>query len=331
MLKLAFGALGKTHVSSASFNNHWGVPLTLASLPREAAYGVVEIGNEPFRRNPAAGLVRPSACGARHHHCSRASRVLRQLRSHCRRQVRIFEGIVPGGSALIPYDNPHAERLIARAKQAHVARILGFGVTPAAMRGSYPTTKAARAPTSRPTSSASRSSSASARRPAHRRERTGRAAMRRGRRRRRVERGGRAQAVLRAQGSRGALRRWRSGRDRRKLQRQSGFDGRGAGATGQGARPPHRRAGRHAGDGPRRSRPSCGPRRSARNRASRSRFSLRPANENLVGRLALGAARRLCAKLPPRLRPESFRRCARAIRCSSRAPTAAACPSSSKR
>ena len=60
MLRLAFGALGPTHASAASYNNHWGVPLSLASLPREAQFGVFEIGMNHFGEIRAlVGFVRP--------------------------------------------------------------------------------------------------------------------------------------------------------------------------------------------------------------------------------------------------------------------------------
>jgi UDP-N-acetylmuramoyl-tripeptide--D-alanyl-D-alanine ligase len=48
MLRFAFGALGATHASAASYNNHWGVPLSLASMPRETQYGVFEVGMNHF-------------------------------------------------------------------------------------------------------------------------------------------------------------------------------------------------------------------------------------------------------------------------------------------
>lgn len=60
MLRLALGALGPTHVSAASYNNHWGVPLSLAALPQESAYGVFEIGMNHFGEIRAlVGMVRP--------------------------------------------------------------------------------------------------------------------------------------------------------------------------------------------------------------------------------------------------------------------------------
>ncbi|MGN6148286.1 MAG: Mur ligase family protein, partial [Rhizomicrobium sp.] len=60
MLRLAFGALGATHASAASYNNHWGVPLSLASMPRETQYGVFEVGMNHFGelRN-LVGFVKP--------------------------------------------------------------------------------------------------------------------------------------------------------------------------------------------------------------------------------------------------------------------------------
>ncbi|MEI9888468.1 MAG: Mur ligase family protein [Rhizomicrobium sp.] len=48
LLRHALGALGPTHCSAASYNNHWGVPLSLASLPRDAKYGVFEVGMNHF-------------------------------------------------------------------------------------------------------------------------------------------------------------------------------------------------------------------------------------------------------------------------------------------
>ncbi len=54
MLRLAFSALGATHAPVGSFNNHWGVPLTLARMPAETRYGVFEIGMNHAGRDPPA-------------------------------------------------------------------------------------------------------------------------------------------------------------------------------------------------------------------------------------------------------------------------------------
>lgn len=60
MLRLCLGANGPTHAAEASYNNHWGVPLTLARLPRDAAFCISEIGmNHPGEILPLARMVRP--------------------------------------------------------------------------------------------------------------------------------------------------------------------------------------------------------------------------------------------------------------------------------
>ena len=127
MLKLAFGAIGQTHVSGASFNNHWGVPFSLASLPREAKFGVFEIGMNHF------GEIRALVPFARPHIALITTIAPAHLEffGNCEAiadaKSEIFEGIIPGGTALIPADSPYAERLVARAKQQSVHRILRFG------------------------------------------------------------------------------------------------------------------------------------------------------------------------------------------------------------
>jgi UDP-N-acetylmuramoyl-tripeptide--D-alanyl-D-alanine ligase len=127
MLRLAFGALGQTHASGASFNNHWGVPLSVAGLPREAAYGVFEIGMNHF------GEIRSLVPFARPHIALITTIAPAHLEffGNCEAitdaKSEVFEGILPGGTALIPSDGPYADRLIARARQQSVSRVLRFG------------------------------------------------------------------------------------------------------------------------------------------------------------------------------------------------------------
>jgi UDP-N-acetylmuramoyl-tripeptide--D-alanyl-D-alanine ligase len=127
ILRLACNALGRTHASAASHNNHWGVPLSLAGLPRDAEYGVFEVGMNHFGelRN-LVGLVRPhvalvTTVAPAHLEFFGNAQAIADAKSE------IFEGLVPGGAALIPSDNVHADRLIARARQAQVGRIVTFG------------------------------------------------------------------------------------------------------------------------------------------------------------------------------------------------------------
>jgi len=127
ILRLGLGALGKTHASAASYNNHWGVPLSLASLPQDARYAVFEIGMNHFGEiRLLAGFVRPhvalvTTIAPAHLEFFGSCEAIADAKSE------IFESIAPGGMALIPSDSPYAERLIARAKQSHVSRIATFG------------------------------------------------------------------------------------------------------------------------------------------------------------------------------------------------------------
>jgi UDP-N-acetylmuramoyl-tripeptide--D-alanyl-D-alanine ligase len=127
ILRLGLGALGKTHASAASYNNHWGVPLSLASLPQDARYAVFEIGMNHFNEiRVLVGFVRPhvalvTTIAPAHLEFFGTCEAIADAKSE------IFEGVEPGGAALIPSDSPYAERLIARAKQSHVSRIQTFG------------------------------------------------------------------------------------------------------------------------------------------------------------------------------------------------------------
>jgi UDP-N-acetylmuramoyl-tripeptide--D-alanyl-D-alanine ligase len=60
MLRLVLGSQGETHASAASYNNHWGVPLSLALMPKSVKFGVFEIGmNHHGEITPLVALVRP--------------------------------------------------------------------------------------------------------------------------------------------------------------------------------------------------------------------------------------------------------------------------------
>ncbi len=129
ILRLACNALGRTHASAASYNNHWGVPLSLASLPRDAEFGIFEVGMNHFGelRN-LVSFVRP--------HVALITTIapahlefFGNCESIADAKSEIFEGLLPGGAALIPADSPYAERLKARARQAQVSTIIGFGIT----------------------------------------------------------------------------------------------------------------------------------------------------------------------------------------------------------
>jgi UDP-N-acetylmuramoyl-tripeptide--D-alanyl-D-alanine ligase len=127
MLRLACGALGTTHASAASYNNHWGVPLSLASMPRETDYGVFEIGMNHFGEIRAlVSLVKPhvaliTTIAPAHLEFFGSCDAIADAKSE------IFEGVAAGGAAVLPANSSYADRLRARAKQAGVSRILSFG------------------------------------------------------------------------------------------------------------------------------------------------------------------------------------------------------------
>jgi UDP-N-acetylmuramoyl-tripeptide--D-alanyl-D-alanine ligase len=127
LLRLALGALGTTHCSAASYNNHWGVPLSLAALPRDAKYGVFEIGMNHFGEiRSLVSFVQPhvaliTTIAPAHLEFFGSCEAIADAKSE------IFEGLVPGGAAILAADSPYADRLAARARQAHVSRVLMFG------------------------------------------------------------------------------------------------------------------------------------------------------------------------------------------------------------
>jgi UDP-N-acetylmuramoyl-tripeptide--D-alanyl-D-alanine ligase len=127
ILRLCCDAIGATHASAASYNNHWGVPLSLAALPPDAEYGVFEVGMNHFGEiRSLVGMVRPhvaviTTIAPAHLEFFGNEAAIADAKSE------IFEGLEPGGAALIPADNPHAGRLAARAAQAHVATLARFG------------------------------------------------------------------------------------------------------------------------------------------------------------------------------------------------------------
>ena len=126
-LRLALSADGETHASAASYNNHWGVPLSLARCPANIKYAVFEIGmNHAGEITPLVALVRP--------HVAIVTTIepvhleyFGSLEKIADAKAEIFSGIVPGGAAVINRDNGQYARLAAAARAANVSRIVSFG------------------------------------------------------------------------------------------------------------------------------------------------------------------------------------------------------------
>jgi UDP-N-acetylmuramoyl-tripeptide--D-alanyl-D-alanine ligase len=117
---------GAAHRSVRSYNNHVGVPLSLARLPARARFGVFEMGmNHRHEIAPLAAHVRP--------HVALITTIapahienLGSLAAIADEKADIFTGLVPGGTAIIPADSEWAERLIGHAR-ACGAQIVTFG------------------------------------------------------------------------------------------------------------------------------------------------------------------------------------------------------------
>ncbi|HEY0218470.1 MAG TPA: UDP-N-acetylmuramoylalanyl-D-glutamyl-2,6-diaminopimelate--D-alanyl-D-alanine ligase, partial [Afipia sp.] len=126
-LRCVFETQGETHASAASFNNHWGVPLSLARCPASAKYAIFEIGmNHAGEIEPLVKMVRP--------HVAIITTVepvhlefFAGIEAIADAKAEIFSGIEPGGAAVLNIDNSQFARLEAKAKQAGVSRIVTFG------------------------------------------------------------------------------------------------------------------------------------------------------------------------------------------------------------
>jgi UDP-N-acetylmuramoyl-tripeptide--D-alanyl-D-alanine ligase len=125
MLRRALGAFGVVHAAEASFNNHIGVPLTLARLPAAADFAVLEIGmNHPGEILPLAMLARPDVAVV-----TAVERVhiglMGSLEAIAAEKASIFKGLVPGGTAVFPAGSAFTA-VLARAVPAG-ARMISFG------------------------------------------------------------------------------------------------------------------------------------------------------------------------------------------------------------
>ena len=131
MLRTVLGGQGRVHAAEASYNNHWGVPLTLARLPQDATFAVIEIGmNHPGEIAPLARLARPhvalvTTVAAAH------LEAFSDIDAIAREKAAIFEGLEPGGIAVIP-EGLSVTPILAAAAAVRAARTIRFGAGPQA-------------------------------------------------------------------------------------------------------------------------------------------------------------------------------------------------------
>ena len=121
------GAQGRASASAGNLNNQIGVPLSLARLPADTQYAVIEIGmNHAGEITPLTRLTRP--------HVAIITTIapvhmefFASLDEIADAKAEIFLGIEPGGTAVLNRDNPYFDHLVGRARAAGVEKIVGFG------------------------------------------------------------------------------------------------------------------------------------------------------------------------------------------------------------
>lgn len=126
MARTALAGQGVIHAAEASYNNHWGVPLTLARMPTNTDFAIIEIGmNHPGEIAPLSRMARPhvaliTTVAAAHLEAFGA------IEGIAREKGAIFEGLQPVGHAILPEDLPVTQILRDCADQAG-AVVVGFG------------------------------------------------------------------------------------------------------------------------------------------------------------------------------------------------------------
>ncbi|MDP0930282.1 UDP-N-acetylmuramoyl-tripeptide--D-alanyl-D-alanine ligase [Paracoccus onubensis] len=126
MARAALTGQGRIHAAEASYNNHWGVPLTLARMPRDTDFAVIEIGmNRPGEIAPLSRMARAhvamiTTVAAAHLEAFGAIEGIAQEKG------AIFEGLTAVGTAIIPEDLP-VTQILRDCADAAGAIVMGFG------------------------------------------------------------------------------------------------------------------------------------------------------------------------------------------------------------
>jgi UDP-N-acetylmuramoyl-tripeptide--D-alanyl-D-alanine ligase len=126
-LAVVLAGLGKIHVTTGNLNNHYGVPLTLANMPENTQYAIIEMGmNHAGEIRALTKLVRPhvaviTAIQPAH------MEFFDSVEQVSDAKVEIAEGLEPYGTLLLPADSNYFSRMKQRAHDVGVEKILGFG------------------------------------------------------------------------------------------------------------------------------------------------------------------------------------------------------------
>ncbi len=130
-LRHALAAQGATSASAASYNNLWGVPLSLARMPPGSAFGAFEVGmNHAGEIAPLSRLTRPHVAVVTNVEAAHLA-FFPSLEAIADAKAEIFEGVEPGGTCVLNRDNLFFDRLYASAARRPDLRIVSFGLSDA--------------------------------------------------------------------------------------------------------------------------------------------------------------------------------------------------------
>ncbi|MEM0923568.1 MAG: UDP-N-acetylmuramoylalanyl-D-glutamyl-2,6-diaminopimelate--D-alanyl-D-alanine ligase [Pseudomonadota bacterium] len=123
MLAAMLSPQGATHAAEKSYNNHWGVPLTLARMPAATEFAVIEIGmNHAGEITPLSRMARPDVAIVTTVEAVHLA-AFNDVGEIADAKAEIFAGLGPEGVAILNTDNPYHDRLAAQTE----ARKIGFG------------------------------------------------------------------------------------------------------------------------------------------------------------------------------------------------------------
>ena len=127
MLRHVLSPSGKVHASVASYNNHWGVPLTLARMPLDSDFGVFEVGmNHPDEIRPLVKMVRPHVAIITTVAAAHLGN-FKNIKEIAAAKAEIFEGLEPDGDVILNRDSDQFSFLERQAQALGIGRIYSFG------------------------------------------------------------------------------------------------------------------------------------------------------------------------------------------------------------
>lgn len=128
LLAAALGVQGKVSATTGNLNNHFGLPLSLARMPRDTDYGVFEMGmNHAGEISPLSKMARPHVAMIMNIEAVHIE-YFDGIEGIADAKSEIFEGLVEGGTAVISRDTPFFDKLADRARECGAEKVWGFGM-----------------------------------------------------------------------------------------------------------------------------------------------------------------------------------------------------------